>query len=519
MPSRHSTLCTLWGVLLLPVADVKKAKTAIAPVVDADTRRSIEAAWSTSPYVDEIDGEDGGLDAAIRVRHGFSPPLVIRGIEKDNKDLMSWGDLRDIASGQTSGAPNKFKFDGVKVSNHPVAAAWKTDINWMRAVKVPNPHQRDPGLKVRSWHSWKVKSVPYKRFSSNFEKPGKPYHYWMQNLPDIAVRESRESMCSKFAPAVAGCTKERSLGWQLWASSVGVTAQAHYDADSTVYVQVYGRKKFTFWQPADISRLCITPRAYPGDCQSQIDMDDEGERTPYNTSCRHALAHNRSVVIVPGDVLLFPSYYAHRVEALDAAISMAFIYGEESDGEGKVTTPLFAAITHAIASNTSTASAVLRVLSRRVAAAILASPALPEREQWNSSMRDFMQDSWKNWQMLPDHDKLGVATPEQVSVLCTEEAALSPKVMAWIDKKAKVISKKALKWAHPSLLHKSVDHVISISLMTLQGLIKSEVYSKPLLKLSDTHTWFTAVWQCHADAAVTCKHGEGGTCHSDGSGA
>jgi hypothetical protein len=45
----------------------------------------------------------------------------------------------------------------------------------------------------------------------------------------------------------------------VWANSKGVVAQAHYDIEGVIFVEVYGRKKFTFWHPKDLSRMCLHP--------------------------------------------------------------------------------------------------------------------------------------------------------------------------------------------------------------------------------------------------------------------
>jgi hypothetical protein len=230
---------------------------------EANRRVGWEPEWSGSIHVQEIDGSDPGLKGVLEARTRYSAPLVIRGIYKDHRLTKKWGNLKAVISEQAKKADKSrgpFKLSQVKQSDTPVIIYWKDQIGWKKRFD-DSLRWTDPAAKLRSWHKWRYAEVKPKYFFKHFETPGKPYLYWLQKLPDDAVEDifppadpgGRDTICDEFAPTAELCKDlELSPGWSVWANSIGVTAQAHYDIEGVIFVEVKGRKKFTMWQPQDL---------------------------------------------------------------------------------------------------------------------------------------------------------------------------------------------------------------------------------------------------------------------------
>lgn len=99
----------------------------------------------------------------------------------------------------------------------------------------------------------------------------------------------------------------------VWIGQPHVIAHCHYDGYHNMYVQLYGKKKFTLFQPSQWSNLYPYPFLHPSHAQSQVNLSDaDMERFP-----RVQQARAVEVVLVPGDVLYMPPLWFHHVEALE----------------------------------------------------------------------------------------------------------------------------------------------------------------------------------------------------------
>ena len=112
----------------------------------------------------------------------------------------------------------------------------------------------------------------------------------------------------------------------VWWSTKGVTAQAHYDLINNLFVQVHGYKKFVLFPPSAAKDLSIHPQCHPSARQSQAPVLPEYERAhtvgmdnfPTLGAARKAAIE---VVLGPGDALYLPPYWIHHVVALNTTIS------------------------------------------------------------------------------------------------------------------------------------------------------------------------------------------------------
>ena len=101
---------------------------------------------------------------------------------------------------------------------------------------------------------------------------------------------------------------------RLWLSTPGSVSTLHYDANPSVLFQVQGRKRMLFWPPRELRRLRPYPHRHPLRRRCQLGVESallqwEG------TKPVHA-------VLEPGDAIVFPGYWAHYTESLDASISL-----------------------------------------------------------------------------------------------------------------------------------------------------------------------------------------------------
>jgi ribosomal protein L16 Arg81 hydroxylase len=101
----------------------------------------------------------------------------------------------------------------------------------------------------------------------------------------------------------------------LWFGAEGTVTPLHYDLVNVLFVQIYGRKRFTLVSPFDTHRLYNHVGVY-----SQVDPD----RPDYERYPRSRLVRTQRVVLQPGDALFVPVAWWHKVESLDISISVSF---------------------------------------------------------------------------------------------------------------------------------------------------------------------------------------------------
>ena len=213
---------------------------------------------------------------------------VIRGAMAKNVELLSYGNLSWITAVQGKG----FTFNGVKMSDEtPQMVYWKSASRWLGDLSEENRQTAAYKSRVRPMHRWRYAELEPEAMIKAFEKkvPAPPHVYWLQKLPKaMTIGIGREELCRLYMPNSRDCGSGASPEWSIWANSAGVVAQAHFDLEAVIFVQVGGLKKFTFWQPDDIGKLCMFPGAYPAEGQSQIDHDGGGTPARAPPSPPHA---------------------------------------------------------------------------------------------------------------------------------------------------------------------------------------------------------------------------------------
>ena len=130
------------------------------------------------------------------------------------------------------------------------------------------------------------------------------YHY--SSVPIEGLPHSLQQEIEELHPV----EKKRELeSIHLWMSSPGVIAYPHYDTSDNIFLQLRGKKRFYLASPdITIRDLDLYPALHPRYRQIQ---DLERFETMMAVTTLH-----------PGDLLVLPAFFLHRVEALDASTSI-----------------------------------------------------------------------------------------------------------------------------------------------------------------------------------------------------
>ncbi len=139
------------------------------------------------------------------------------------------------------------------------------------------------------------------------------YYYYSRDLS--ATGDSQVSaLSSDYDPSQLCATVCPDRVDNVWWSTKGVTAQAHYDLINNLFVQVHGTKKFLLYPPASAQDLNMHPNSHPSARQSQAPVLQEAEADhlvtidsfPDIAKARDAALE---VVLQPGDALYVPASY------------------------------------------------------------------------------------------------------------------------------------------------------------------------------------------------------------------
>jgi len=437
--------------------------------------------WCDDVIIEEYNINDPNIEAILANRTQHSGPMVIRKALAGNQEFLAWGDMKAVVRSQD---PN-FAFDNVKVGKQPNMIYWKQSINWMGWSR----EQREGGQldeHIRPQHQWKYMNVPAKDFLAAFYHRDPPHLYMLEKLPkDTPMGITRGELCKRFAAWSDLCDGPESPGFSVWGNSNGVVGQAHYDLESVIFAQLQGIKKFTFWHPASLPKMCLYPYVYPGNAQSQIDMGDNlGAK--YYRKCRHPVQHNRSVSLESGDILLIPPFYMHRIDAPTATTSMGYNFeSPQSKGQGAMYTAVLTPLKRICEWKKPRASAATRVLLRRIFARLLG----------KDQVKPMLVDHWEDFEMMLERKMFGQATEEGVQKLCAQEAKLPPKVDKWLDRHAEKIANVPITHWPKVYAPQACKSAMGMAMVMMLGLVE-QFPTKPTFGADQIHTWYQALTQC-----------------------
>lgn len=150
--------------------------------------------------------------------------------------------------------------------------------------------------------------------SSSTYSDGYSGHYYFGSVP--------RPLRSDIAPdtLLYNTEKDRKAGKQfMWISSAGMITHTHFDQDYNIFVQLFGRKRFTLWHPSQYELMYVYPRVHPMWHKSRVNYRGvDVVRFPAFTRAR-----GEQVELGPGDVLYVPPYTWHYVETLSPSVSLS----------------------------------------------------------------------------------------------------------------------------------------------------------------------------------------------------
>mgnify|MGYP006426682835 CR=1 FL=1 len=150
--------------------------------------------------------------------------------------------------------------------------------------------------------SFRVKTVSMSEFS---RLETENYHYSSMPIEDLpsSLRQEIEQL-----HPVENIGEYDSM--HLWMSSKNIVAYPHYDTSDNLFLQLRGLKRFYLASPdTTIRDLRLYPALHPRYRQIQDLKTFETTRMTVKT-------------LRPGDLLVLPAYYLHKVEALNASTSI-----------------------------------------------------------------------------------------------------------------------------------------------------------------------------------------------------
>ena len=133
------------------------------------------------------------------------------------------------------------------------------------------------------------------------------YYYYSRDLGPPSSSEV-SALSSDYDPSQLCATVCPDRVDNVWWSTKGVVAQAHYDLINNLFVQVHGTKRFLIYPPASAQDLNIHPNSHPSARQSQAPVLQEAEAAHFVTiesfpNISKARDAAMEVVLQPGDAL------------------------------------------------------------------------------------------------------------------------------------------------------------------------------------------------------------------------
>lgn len=104
----------------------------------------------------------------------------------------------------------------------------------------------------------------------------------------------------------------------LWLGSGGNTSPLHFDYYNNFFIQLFGKKKFWLYSPADF--YCLYPNSWNSMAPHLSKVDPSNLdiiKYPNASKAKHL-----TVTISPGTILFLPSYWWHQVYSINTSISV-----------------------------------------------------------------------------------------------------------------------------------------------------------------------------------------------------
>ena len=144
--------------------------------------------------------------------------------------------------------------------------------------------------------------------------PRQPFQTLTEWLPAGCLRDDRFEAASEWDESVADHSTLadcRNLNSVVWFGAANVRVSTHYDISHNLFFQLSGSKRFDLLPPSAHSALRLYPFWHGSNRQAQASLPLADSDQPMWRA-----------ELEPGDVLLLPSRWFHRVESLSASIGI-----------------------------------------------------------------------------------------------------------------------------------------------------------------------------------------------------
>ena len=118
-------------------------------------------------------------------------------------------------------------------------------------------------------------------------------------------------------------------------SAAGTYSPMHYDCQDSYLCQVRGHKRLLLWPETALDALQPYPEDHHLARRLQVDPRREHEPARWESDAQRAAAATPlEARLAPGDVVYFPSRWAHYTEALPAPAAAVGVEAEDAEDAG-----------------------------------------------------------------------------------------------------------------------------------------------------------------------------------------
>ena len=299
------------------------------------------AGWSDSTEVEKLSFRDKEVQEMLKEMGPNAAPVALEKALKGLEPLLKFGKKKNLKVLLDDGRMEPTMPSGVKVNKKsPVFAVWDRSM----VVRTPKGAIMDvesngasgtmiPGV-MSKWFDWSHEdAVSSKKFFKSWDKttPSSPYMYWMSEMPlelsregvVVDLKDTRPTLCEKVmhkglmdACLLKGYKDRAAAVGEVVGTTIGTVLQGQLVRDYSVIVQLQGKEKWTFWRPQDLANVCIYPSSHPGHHTASADLG-EGVGKPCS---KMEGVHSRSITLQPGEILIVPPMWLHKVETVESAL-------------------------------------------------------------------------------------------------------------------------------------------------------------------------------------------------------
>lgn len=276
-------LAIVVGLLLQSQGKIFSQKNVYLPVQVLTWHPSRDVAKALRKYRIPVVLKDTGV-TMWHARNSWNPKYLIRQLQFDKSNKNN----------------SPFVLPDVRNRSGPLffARSTRPDLFNVTLLHEPNETGRD----------YTIQNMDIKTFFMPQNEERKRYYYYSGMLdwwPPKLRQEVEPLHFLELDPDVSVAS--------VWLAHPHVTAQCHLDRSYNLFVNLYGRKRWTLFPPEKWQALYVHPHLHPNYHQSQVVL----AQPDFTKFPLFSIEDAMQVILEPGDVLFVPPYWFHQVESLD----------------------------------------------------------------------------------------------------------------------------------------------------------------------------------------------------------